>query len=178
MIYRASLSQFENKCDTIYRFLKLGFRYGKEATGMYNDEVVCRLYELSRNVWTEAHLFQGFVRFHDSENGILISRISPKNLVLPMIAEHFSERFSTEHFVILDDKHNMGLYHERGQPYFISSLDRTALEQMWTSRQETEYEDLWKCFFKTIAIESRENYVWQRTLCALRYREHMVEFQS
>lgn len=178
MIFRASLSQFEDKVEVIYRFLKLGFREGRNVTGMHGEEVVCRLFELSRNVWTEAHLFQGVVRFHDSKDGLLISRISPKNLVLPMVAEHFAERFSTENFIILDDKHNMGLFHEREQSYFISTLERDVLEEIWASRDNSEYESLWKCFFRNIAIDERENYNCQRNLCPIRYREYMVEFQS
>ena len=40
-----------------------------------------------------------------------------------------------------------------------------------------EDEDLWKCFFKSIAIEERNNPVCQRSFLPLRYRKYMTEFQ-
>lgn len=176
MIYKASLSYEKDKIDTIYRFLKLGFRYSGSVVEMHGNDVVCRLYELGRNVGNEAHFFREFVRFHESEEGILISRIRPKNQVLPMLAYHFSDRFPEEHFVILDEVHEMGLFHEKGRQWYLAPLERAALDRIWTHRRISEYEGLWKTFFRTIAIEERKNYKCQRNMCALRYRDYMIEF--
>lgn len=178
MIYKASLSYEKDKIDTIYRFLKLGFRYRSRVVEMHGNDTVCRLYELGRNVGNEAHSFREFVRFHESEEGILISRIRPKNQVLPILAYHFSDRFPEEHFVILDEVHEMGLFHEKGWQWYLAPLEKTALDRIWAYRRISEYEELWKTFFRTIAIEERRNYKCQRNMCALRYRDYMVEFNG
>ncbi|MCI8508360.1 MAG: TIGR03915 family putative DNA repair protein [Lachnospiraceae bacterium] len=176
MIYCASLSFEEDKIDAIYHFLKLGFRYGGQVIQMHGEDAVCRVFELKRNVWNETHSFREFVRFHDSKEGILISRIRPKNQVLPMLAHHFSDRFPEENFVILDEVHEMGVFHERGKQWYLAPLESTVLDRIWSHKASEEYEKLWKVFFRTIAIKERENYRCQRNLCALRYRDYMLEF--
>lgn len=178
MIYKASLSYEKDKIDTIYRFLKLGFRYGSTVIEMHGDTIVCRIFELKRNVWNEAHSFREFVRFHESKEGILISRIRPKNQVLPVLAYHFSDRFPEEYFVILDEVHEMGLFHEKRQQWYLAPLEKDVLSRIWEHRNISEYEKLWKTFFQTIAIEERKNYRCQRNMCALRYRDYMIEFHE
>ncbi len=178
MVYLASLSQEEDKLDVIYRFLKLGFRVGGAVVDMYADETVCRLFDIQRNVSNEAHLMKGFIRFHDSEQGILIAKIRPKNQPLPLVAPHFADRFPEENFVIIDEVHGMGAFHERRKRWFLAPLDEEAIERIWSTRERTEYERLWKVFFRTIAVKERENYRCQRNLCALRYRDYMTEFES
>lgn len=177
MIYYVSLSHEGDKIDCIYRFLKMGFQYGAGVVHMHGEDVVCRMFELKRNVGNESHMFREILRFHDSEEGILIAKIRPKNQVLSLIAEHFSDRFPEESFVILDEVHAMGLFHERGRQWYLAPLEKEILEKIWHHRGSTEYERLWKIFFNTIAIEERKNYKCQRNMCALRYRDYMVEFQ-
>ncbi len=176
MIYSAALSYEEDKADYIYYFLKMGFQYGAEILDMHGNEVVCRLFELRRNVGNESHMFREILRFQDAEEGILIARIHPKNQVLSMIAEHFSDRFPEEHFVILDEVHEMGLFHERGRQWYLAPLEKEVLERIWGHGGSSVYERLWESFFQTIAIEERRNYKCQRNLCSLRYRDYMVEF--
>ena len=177
-VYRAALSYAEDKVDCIYDFLKLAFCYGREITDMHGEAVVCRMYELQRNVSNEAHSFREFVRFHDSEEGILIAKIQPKNQVLPLLAEHFADRFPEENFVILDETYRMGLFHPKKEQWYIANVDRDILAVIWEKGQSAEYESLWRTFFKSIAIEERRNYRCQRNMCAIRYRDYMVEFQS
>ncbi len=177
-IYAASLSHEEEKIMAIYRFLKLGFQVGARVTDMHAREEVCHMFEICRNVVNEAHSFREFLRFAELENGILLARIKPKNFVLPLMADHFADRFPEEHFVIIDDKSEMGVFHGRGKSWFLSPIDREAIERLWQSNRSQEFEHLWKTFFKAIAIEPRRNYKCQRTMCALRYRDYMLEFDD
>ena len=177
MIYKTALSCEEEKINVVYHFLKMGFAYGPSVVTMHTNDTVCRLFELSRAVTNESHLFQEFVRFGESEEGILIARIKPKNQVLSLIAHHFADRFPEENFVILDEVHQMGLFHERRKEWYLSPLTKEALEGIWEYSKGEEYENLWKAFFKTIAIRERTNPQCQRNHCALRYRDYMVEFQ-
>lgn len=176
-IYAAALSYEEDKAMAIYRFLKLGFAVGKQVTDMNVRPEVNRVFELHRNIGNEAHLFKGFVRFADLENGLMLARIKPKNQVLPIIAEHFADRFSGENFVIVDETHGMGLFHALGKQWFLSTVDQAAIEELWGKERSDEYEQLWRTFFKNIEIKSRHNYTCQKTHCSLRYRDYMTEFQ-
>lgn len=177
-IYAAALSFEEDKAMAIYRFLKLGFAVGGRVTDMHARKEVLRIFELHRNVNNEAHLFREFVRFADLENGMLMAKIRPKNQVLPLIADHFADRFGSENFVIIDEKHDMGLFHALGKEWFLAPVDNEAVEQLWGKERSDEYERLWKTFFKSIEIQPRHNPTCQRNHCSLRYRDYMVEFQN
>lgn len=177
-IYAASLSHEEDKIMAIYHFLKLGFQVGAGVTDMHARQEVCRMFEICRNVVNESNSFREFLRFTELENGILLARIKPKNFVLPLMAGHFADRFPEEHFVIIDDNSQMGVFHERGRQWFLSPIDKEAIERLWSSGRSKEFEHLWKTFFKAIAIEQRRNYKCQRNLCALRYRDYMLEFDD
>ncbi|MCM1178829.1 MAG: TIGR03915 family putative DNA repair protein [Clostridium sp.] len=177
-VYHASLSYEEDKVDCIYDFLKLAFRYGRRVTKMHGEDTVCRMYERRRNVTNEAHMFLEFVRFRESKEGILIARIHPKNQVLPLLADHFSDRFPGEDFVILDENYQMGLFHPKKMQSYLAPLEQDVLEQLWERGQSDQYETLWRTFFQNIAIEARSNYQCQRNMCAIRYRDYMTEFQG
>lgn len=176
MVFSASLSYEAEKADAVYDFLKLGFEKGAAVTQMHGLDAVCRIFEIKRNVWNEAHYHKEFLRFHETEEKILLARIKPKNQVLPLIAEHFSDRFPEENFVILDENHEMGVFHEKRKNWYLAPLDIEVLNQIWTHKKDSEYEKLWKTFFKTISIKERENYKCQRNNCSLRYRDYMTEF--
>lgn len=177
-VYHAALSYERDKVDCIYDFLKLAFRYGTKVTKMHGISTVCRMYELKRNVANEAHMFTGFVRFHETEDGILIARINPKNQILPLLAEHFTDRFASENFVILDENYKMGLFHPIKMHWYLAPLKQDVLEWLWERGESAQYEKLWRTFFRNIAVMERKNYQCQRNTCAIRYRDYMVEFQN
>ena len=124
--------------------------------------------ELSRKVSNETHHYYGFVRFNNL-NGILYSQIEPKCNVIPLIIEHFSDRFSIENWIIEDKSRKLFAVHKAYGDTRLYSGDYRQLHD--------EYEELWKTFFDSIAIKERENPKCQRTLMPLWMRTHMNEFK-
>ena len=84
-IYIASLSQDPARPDKIYRFLIRAFRHGTGVLDMLQLPEVREIFQMCRNVRHENHLLTGFVRFSQTSKGILVSRIGPKNDVLPIL---------------------------------------------------------------------------------------------
>lgn len=178
-IYYASLSDEEDKVDAIYHFLKQGFRYGARVLDMHGLAQVCRVYELYRAVSNENQKYRGFVRFAEigrQGQKILLARIRPKNQLLPLLGQHFADRFGQENFAIIDDERAMGYFH--GVTAFLSKVDIVQIDRLWQEQRDTAYEELFQTFFRSIAIKERENYVCQRTMCPIRYRDYMVEFTN
>lgn len=62
-IFKAAMAFEPDRLDTIYRFLLLGFTYGRKVTDMLFEPAVIRILELSRKVGNEAHYFREFTRF-------------------------------------------------------------------------------------------------------------------
>ncbi len=142
-----------------------------------SHEQVRKVFELRRRVENEAHCFQEFIRFSELENGILFSKIAPKNQVLTCIADHFSNRLPLENWMIYDETHQMFLVHRKYQKWFLVWNEKLNKEKVKrVSLAENTYSAFWKGFFESISIEERESYHRQRQHLPIRFRDNMVEF--
>ncbi len=195
-VYRAALSFESDRADAIYRFLVLGFRVGADVIHRLQDPAVCRVFELSRKVGNESHLFHGFTRFVQWENGVLFARLAPKCNVLPLVAPHFDDRMSGENWMIYDEVRRKAAVHPAGGTWFMVDMTERGWEEM-LHRMESlngedtdgdgmpgrytgdgeDWENLWRTFVDHIAIEPRKNPVLQRNLMPLWYRKYMTEHQ-
>lgn len=178
-VFTASCSDEKEKGDLIYRFLILGFSMGSSVVNYLGNDIVSKIFDMNRNLNNEVHHYLGFVRFHEIENGILYSKICPKNDVLRHLAPHFSDRMNTENFIIYDEKRKTAILHRTGLSWvytYADNLNLNRLEQF--SVQEDEFQELWKVFFESIAIKERQNYKLQRNNLPIRFRNNMLEFNN
>ncbi|MDO5417233.1 MAG: TIGR03915 family putative DNA repair protein [Lachnospiraceae bacterium] len=176
-VYMASLSRETGRADVIYRFLIDGFRYGSRILEMLHLPSVYELFQLCRFVGNESHYLKEFIRFSRMSDGVLLSRIGPKNDVLPYLAVHFADRMPSENWMIYDENRRRAVVHPAEGEWFLLRED----EQMWRERMEwktdeEEYQSLWKTFCRTTAIPERKNERCQRNHLPLRYRPYMTEF--
>ncbi|MGC4017948.1 MAG: TIGR03915 family putative DNA repair protein [Muricomes sp.] len=180
-IYHALLSDDCEKADAVYNTI-LEARKVKESKKIMehlSNRHVAKVFELSRRVANEAHLFTEFIRFRELENGVMFSEITPKGQILTCIADHFTNRFPLEHWMVYDKTHSVFLVHEAGKKWILiqgEKLDDEAAGRM--SEAEGEFERLWKGFCKSISIEERENLELQRNHLPLRFRQDMTEFYA
>ena len=181
-IYQAALSRQPERAECIYRVVVRGMSSGvskKEARNVIwnlQDPNVCRTFELSRKTGNEAHRYIEFVRFRELENGVLFSEIQAENQILPLIGEHFADRFPNEDFMIYDNGHHDCLIHGKRRPWFIlrnTDPDASAKEKI--GKKEEELQDLWRSFCDTIAITERRNTKLQQQFWPLKFRRWMTE---
>lgn len=166
----------EDRGSVIFAFLIRGFKQGPGVVRMLSDKYVMQMMELYRKVGNEAHYFKEFVRFKDMGE-TLYSVIEPKCNVLPLIGEHFCDRFPCENWIIYDKKKKTAAFHKKHEGWIIVSgnkLDGDYLEKSFAS--EGQYERLWKVFFSAVAIEERTNKKCQNNNIPKWYRSNMVEF--
>lgn len=178
-VFKASLSQDEGRADKIYRYLIYAFHYGSKVVDMLHIPAVFDLFEMCRYVGNETHLLIGFVRFSQTEGGILVGRIGPKNDVLLLLAPHFADRLSGENWILYDENREKAIVHPANGTWLVMQMDSPGWkEQLTRGSDETEYENLWKAFYQSIAIRERTNPVCQRNHLPLRYRAYMTEFEE
>ena len=179
-----AMAKSEEKADCIYRTLVQGLSSRiseKEAAAVLNqltDPAICRVFELSRRVWHEAHHYMGFVRFAELKTGVLFSEIEAENQVLPLLADHFADRLPNEDFLIYDRAHDSCLLHRRQRPCVLvrdAGLDREDRSGLSFSEKEEEMQQLWLGFCRSISIEARENPALQQQMLPLRFRKWMTE---
>lgn len=177
-IYQASLSGDPEKADWIYRYLIYGFHVGPGIIDMLQNPAVSEVFRMSRNVGSEAHQLTGFVRFSRMGGKVLAASIGPRNDVLPLLAAHFADRFSGEHWMIYDETRQKAAIHRAGYPWVMAEFEKERWEQMKETREDERYEELWKTFHRSISIAERENSRCQKGHLPLRYRPYMTEFAN
>lgn len=178
---RAALSDGDGKADAIYRVLILGLstRSGRKVMDQLSDPNVCKIFELSRAVSNEAHHLLGFVRFSELDNGVFFSKISSKNNVLSLLATHFHVRMPMENWMIYDEMRTLAVVYQKGKvPIFVSgeSIDKERIQRV--SKNELEFQELWKSFFESICINERKNEKLQMQNLPKRFWDNMVEMQD
>lgn len=178
-LHNALASEDTEKGNAVYHTVALALGgKGRAVMGYLQNDDVRKVFELSRNVWGETHHLYGFLRFEELANGILISRIGPKNNILPMLMPHFSDRFPLENFVIYDEKRKLYGIHPAKRQWFLTVSDGEEQEtELEYSENEEQMQRLFRYFVDKIAIESRKNLNLQRNMLPLRFREYMTEFR-
>ncbi len=178
-VYHALLSDDPVKGEAVFHMMQEA-RNLQDSTKIMDhlsDANVAKVFELSRRVSNEAHVYEEFIRFRELENRVLFSEISPKSQVLTCIGDHFADRFPLENWIIYDRTHHVFLVHHAGKQWKLvwgEKLDEQAA--LKTSESQKEYERLWKGFFESVSIKERENPGLQRSHLPLRYRNQMTEF--
>lgn len=174
LVEKVFLSNLKEKEIKLLHFLLFAYKEGGKVTKMLGHELVNPLLKAERLLLHEAHLFTGFARFSDYD-GVLVATISPKNFVLPFFAKHFVGRYSQEEFLIFDDVHKAALVY-RNKKVEIIPIDKLELKEI--TEKEKKYQELWKRFYNTIAIEERENPRCRMTHMPKRYWKNMTEMRE
>lgn len=158
----------------IMSFVRAGFKAGGKILEMLTDDRVFILKEAVMHLDMESAHYAGFVRFSEL-GGVLVSVIEPKNCVLPMLQEHFCDRFREECFIIYDKTHGMMLISENGEGR-LGYAD--SFEPAQAGYEEIRFRQLWRSFYDAIGIQERYNPRCRMSHMPKRFWKHMTEFQK
>jgi probable DNA metabolism protein len=173
-VRHAFLTCFPQKELYILLFLRLGYQHGPSIMNMLTHEVVNTLTKVVKHLHNESHLLKGFLRF-SIVNNVLVGEIEPKNYVLPLLNQHFCERYPEEQFLIYDKAHHMALLY---QPYQSTIMPMDSLELPQADETEEMFRELWRIFYDTIEIQGRHNPKCRMSQMPKRYWKYMTEFGS
>lgn len=179
-VYTTAISCNECKADLIFRFLKYGYKIGRSVTECLAIPEVSDMMKIVVRVGKEYDHFRGFLRFYDRGDGWLQADIEPENDIIELLGQHFGDRLPNENFIIKDIKRNKTAIHKKNMDYCIFNditLENVE-DRIAVKGSEEYYQNMWKVFFETIAIESRTNEKLQKTNVPLRYRKYMTEFDK
>lgn len=171
-VRHAFLTCLSHKELYILLFMRMGYCHGPSVMDMLADDVVNTLFKAVQHLEKESHLLKGFLRF-SVFNNVLVGQIEPKNYVLPLLAQHFSQRYREERFLIVDKTHNMGLAY---QPYQSSIIAVEDLAVPEPDGEEQYYRELWRLFYDAIEVQGRHNPKCRMSHMPKRYWKYMTEF--
>ena len=171
-VYKVFLSSVPDKENHLLRYLQLGFQLGGNVSRLHGNPIVFEVQKIDRQVGFEVHRYKGLIRFTVLANGVMYSPIEPDHDVLELLAEHFTDRFRDDPFLIHDKKRNKAMIAAGGQWYIC---DFAASELPVQAVDELDYQRLWCNYFDTIAIKERTNKKCQKNFMPVRYWKHLTE---
>ncbi|QIB70629.1 DNA metabolism protein [Aminipila butyrica] len=171
-IYRVFLSSVENRELLLLNYIRLGFKEGSKTSLLHGNPYVFPVAQAEKKIGAEVHRLYGLLRFSVLEGDILYAVVEPDHDILEFMAEHFSDRYKHDPFILHDKRRGKALVAQGGE-WYITAFTEANLPQF--SAQEQEYRALWKKYFQTIAIQERTNPTCQKNFMPVRYWKHLTE---
>jgi probable DNA metabolism protein len=165
----------EERFMAILQYVRLGFSVGHMVDSHLHENFVRKVHKNAKYVQREAHLLHGFCRFVETKQQVFYCKVTPKNNVLELLAQHFCQRLMNQAWVIHDKtRHKAAIYD--GNFYVIVNIPSDAPVLYEEIDEEQEIQGLWVTFFNNLAIEARKNKKLQRQMLPLYFRKNMTEF--
>lgn len=171
-IYNCFLCDCYDFEDDLLAYIKIGFTSTHSLQNI-NIQPVKNICDMENELLRIAHKMKGFLRFEELDDGTLYAKFENKFNVLIFLAKHFLMRLNNQKFIIHDIKRNIAFIKNEA---LCSILNIDSYEMPTLSQNEEDFKKLWKTFFNSITIKSRQNYKLQRSQVPLIYRNYMSEF--
>ena len=177
ILYHCFLSEQPNIEMLIYRFVRLSISSPENILENFREPDVLKIHRIERQIHREEHRMHAFVRFQETQDGLFVALVNPDFNILPLLSPHFKDRYPAFKWLIYDTKRRYGLYHEHHKARFVTLDDqhhRYLSEEILTSA-ETDYQALWKTYFKSVDIPERRNMKLHLQHVPKRYWKYLVE---
>lgn len=170
--YSTYLSDLPEAGTLVYQYVRLGFSMGRDLTLFLSDDRVLKVENISRKVFGESHRMLGLLRFKQVNPQLYYAQMEPDHHITSLVAPHFAQRMADQNWIIHDLKRGCAAVYNRKDWVMtqVQELDMAAAGDV-----EMDYQDLWKLYFKSIAIPNRVNPKLQRRMMPARYWKHLVE---
>ena len=150
----------------------------------FADPDVLAVTNIARRVLHEQLRMKQFIRFQKAKDGTYLAVVSPDHNVLPIVIDHFQDRFNDQQFLIYDAKRHYGYYYDGKAAIRITFENESAvpfdlgngkLNDDVISSDDRLLQDLWRTYFKAICIKERMNPRKQLKDMPRRYWKYMTE---
>lgn len=140
------------------------------------------LHRLALQVSHERERMKQFVRLQKAADGTYFAAVTPEHNALPLALDYFTDRFADQRWLIYDRRRNYGYYYDGHQAREVRIeddqgviADKLADDRM--AADERQFQQLWKSYFRALAIPERINLRQQRLMMPRRYWKHLTEME-
>ena len=182
MLVTVWLSELPEVDMLLFRYICKAFQALKSIELNFGDADVLRCAEIFKKVNQSCHKVIQFVRFQKTKDGVYFAPIAPDFNVITLVADHFKTRYADQQWIIYDTKRKFGLYYDLHSVTEITFTEepvgksgKLTAEQM--DNEEQLYQQMWKNYFKSMAIKQRINPKLQRQHMPARYWKYLTEMQ-
>lgn len=182
------LSEKAHIGTTLFQVIKYAIDYpSRHIMQDLGNLNVLELVQTVKSVSREKHRMEAFVRFEHTTDNIYFARVEPDFNVLPLIGEHFRQRYQDQHWAIYDVVRGYGIYYDKSKStpsrpadlQTITNLDDTVLRNPASihSKDEQRYQKFWQGYFTNVNIKERKNPRLHKQYLPQRYWKYLSEKQ-
>jgi len=154
-------------------FVRACVRYQRSTLEHLTDGDVRNTVARARAVRAEAHRYLGLVRFQAVQGEGWYARFEPDHDVLGMLIGHFHRRMAGQDWVLHDLSRQKAWVCRTGVGQGVRGIQ---VPENWSRDPgEAAIQDLWRTYFRTIAIRDRLNPGLQRSKMPQKTWKHLVE---
>ncbi len=179
------LSELSELSTPLFQYICKVFRQG-DISKNFADSDVLAVTNIARRVLHEQLRMKQFIRFQKAKDGTYLAVVSPDHNVLPIIIDHFQDRFNDQPWLIYDARRHYGFYYDGQTAIRITfeneasvpfNLSNGKLNEEVLSSDDQLLQNLWRTYFKAICIKERMNPRKQLQDMPRRYWKYMTEKQ-
>jgi probable DNA metabolism protein len=182
--YKSFLSENPETFQDLLEFSRYILDNPAGAEENFGNKHVLAISQMSQKVHREKHRMEAFIRFQQTADGIFYAHIEPDFNVLPLISDHFKNRYADQKWIIYDLKRKYGLYFDLEKVEEIvfdftteMSPALNALPETLLDPKEELYSLLWKDYFRSTNIPARKNMKLHIRHIPKRYWKYLSEKQ-
>ena len=178
------LSELRELNQPLFLYICKVFRLG-DISRNFADPDVLAVTNIARRVLHEQLRMKQFIRFQKAKDGTYLAVVSPDHNVLPIVIDHFQDRFNDQPWLIYDTKRHYGYYYDGHADAIHITFENEAtvpfdlgngrLSDDVISSDDQLLQDLWRTYFKAICIKERMNPRKQLKDMPRRYWKYMTE---
>lgn len=181
-IYCAYLSELPDTQSHLFELICYLFQNGAGAENNFGNEHVLTVSQTAKKVEREKHRMEAFIRFQETADGMFYCAVDPDFNVLPLISNHFRNRYADQQWIIYDLKRKYGLFYdmqtvEEIEMEFTADTIKSIAKPGILSGKEELYAMLWKDYFNSTNIPARKNTKLHIQHVPKRYWKYLTEKQ-
>ena len=182
MLTYAWMSEIDGCDELLFRYIRKMIDSPISIETNFGDRDVLELKQLAKKVSHEKHYLIEFIRFQKAADDIFFAPVSPIHNALPLVIDHFKDRFSDQKWVIYDLKRKYGYYFDLHTVEEITLTDDTHLlsgkiDESLMAEDEKLFQDLWRGYYKATTIKERINLKAHRQKMPKRFWKYLTEKQ-
>lgn len=182
-LYRAFLSEITGIENVLLQYIRYVFSSKQSVEDDCSNMAVLTIAQTAKKVGREKHRMEAFVRFQKTADYLFYAIVEPDYNVLPLIAEHFKNRYADQAWLIYDTRRRWGLYYDlktvaEVQLSFRDDVgDGKNIRSVFEENEES-YQKLWQAYFKSTNIPARKNKKLHLQHMPKRYWRYLTEKQD
>lgn len=183
MLAVAWLSELAEIDMLLFRYIRKAIDQPRSIELNFGDPDVMELAKIGKKVSNERLRILQFLRFQKASDGTFFAAVEPLYNVLPLIIPHLKDRFGDQIWLIYDLKRAYGYYYNLSEAVEVRFEHQEAhllsgfLSESIMDKDEKLFQQMWKTYFKSIAIKERLNPKLHRQHMPVRFWKYMTEKQ-